>query len=515
MLWHTHPAAYSWTKKNSVCVEGFSLTDPDYVSAWTSACGNQTRTCTQDCSFTNNCAGVPVAQCIECWTTARVSAFSTWSTCNAITHKRTQTRTCTEDCDNGTESGECETYFASNCPSGSSCVTTGSGLSWTQTVTQDCRGTVSGTIYDASDASSCATMTTPINALGYYLNFSAAPLWLTTPSPIPFGSDGSFSFSTFSPGTYTPNWTNLYTAGLIGSTTPRFSCNGASITFIGSPTSCNTQPCETIIGQQNYGFWRQYDGWWQATGGPIYVNGTLGSAIPSSIALPHYLIRQGATAHKGFLFYGSSYDLGTNPSATINLADTRYQGTYQGSVTYNYDFFAAKYALNPSDATWNSNNLPAYNDVGGKGYMLIKYTGANPGTLSIAATSILAGRKYIALVPPGVGVSITGNITVASGGFLAIIADSGITFTPAVTAAQGWYLTDALLTVASTGNETTEQQFVGTGSFVGHGGIVLNRDRGVTNNTSPAETFTYSTPQLNAAPSLIKFPYKKYVPYNP
>ncbi|KKU09120.1 MAG: hypothetical protein UX12_C0022G0001, partial [Candidatus Collierbacteria bacterium GW2011_GWC1_45_47] len=143
MLWHTHPAAYSWTKKNSVCVEGFSLTDPDYVSAWTSACGNQTRTCTQDCSFTNNCAGVPVAQCIECWTTARVSAFSTWSTCNAITHKRTQTRTCTEDCDNGTESGECETYFASNCPSGSSCVTTGSGLSWTQTVTQDCRGTVS------------------------------------------------------------------------------------------------------------------------------------------------------------------------------------------------------------------------------------------------------------------------------------------------------------------------------------------------------------------------------------
>lgn len=50
----------------NTCVEGF---DASYITRWepanSPACGNQTRTCTENCG-TNDCTGVTLAQCTEC-----------------------------------------------------------------------------------------------------------------------------------------------------------------------------------------------------------------------------------------------------------------------------------------------------------------------------------------------------------------------------------------------------------------------------------------------------------------
>ena len=543
--WHTFPNPMSWTRLNQVCAEGgpYIVDTPALTT-----CGSHVTSCTQDCTTINNCAGYPINSCLECGpylvdtpalttcgnhvTTCTedcgsdncvgyplnsclecgptVSSWATWSACGVGTHLRTRTRTCTETCT--TDNNDCQDYFTSNCPAGSTCATTGSGLSWTQTATQNCTGTVTGTLYDASDADTCAQLTVPING-GGTATFGFAGPWTTIPNPITVSTAGVFSFTAYTPGNYSPNFQNLVDLGLIGSITPKLSCNGGvDVTFSGSATGCLTQPCETITGQ-DYGFYRQYDGWWQANGGPIYAGDSVGSEIPSSYTGNQFLINP-ITNHKGFLFYGSSYDLGTNPDAIVNASDTHLQGTNESTVVFNYEFFKNKLSSRPSDVTWTTNNLPNYNDVGSKGYMLIKYTGS-AGSLTIGAKAIAANQKYIALIPAGVTVNVTGNITIANTGFLALIADGNINFGTSVTAAQGWYLADGSISVSSTGDSTTEQQFVGTGSFVGRTGITFNRDRGVTNNTAPAEVITYSASQLVAAPDVIKFPFKKYTRYRP
>src|SRR3989344_4829864 len=128
--------------------------------------------------------------CAESWTSARVSSWSAFGACN-VGHVRTRTRTCSEDCSALTSN--CSNYFAANCPAGSTCVTTGSGLSRTQTETQTCYGRMTGTFFDASDFSVC-----PANpqTLTGNLKISGGTINLTGPT-------------TYGP--YTTNATGLYT----------------------------------------------------------------------------------------------------------------------------------------------------------------------------------------------------------------------------------------------------------------------------------------------------------------
>ena len=87
-------------------------------------------------------------------------------------------------------------------------------------------------------------------------------------------------------------------------------------------------------------------------------------------------------------------------------------------------------------------------------------------------------------------VTITSNINVEPGSYLGIVASGSITFASNVTQVEGVYMADAL-NIASTGDENTEQQFVGEGTFVGWSSVSLNRDRGTTNNTAPSELFIF------------------------
>ena len=478
------PACGNWTQtfNCSAPVSGCLECGPS-ISAWTPACGSQTRTCTENCG-TDNCLGVPLTQCTHCAPTV-----SAWSVCNPATHKRT--RTCTEN-DGLCDGDDCAAF----------------------PLTEDCTGTVTGTLYDASDVSTCAEMVTRISGAGTALDFISSS-WPSITSPVTVAADGTYGFTAYTPGNYRLDFQPLVNVGLIGDAQPKITCVSRDITFSGSIPTCLTQPCETLTGY-NYGFNRKYSGWWNVTGGPVYAGATTGNSIESSIpaSLPSfapdmYLIKPGVTNNKGLLIHGGTYTLGSNPNAKINESETRYQGTNDSNVTYDYDFFNAKYSLINSDTTWDSPDLPAYSDTDGNGYMIIKYTGALP--LTIGAKAVAAGQKYVVLVPGDI--NITGDITIANTGFLALISGGSITFSPAVSQAQGWFLASNTLNVQSTGDEATELQFQGTGSFIGQSGITLTRDRGVINNNAPSETFTYSTNQLLATPDIIKFPFRKFTPY--
>ncbi|HEX9007925.1 MAG TPA: hypothetical protein VF837_01560 [Patescibacteria group bacterium] len=445
-----------------------------------------------------------------------VTGWSTWSTCDngpgVNTHTRFRTRTCTEDCLGVTNN--CANYFAGNCVGGG-CTVAGN----TQTQRENCSGVVQGHLYDASDCASgcsCGAASSPI--INSSFTVSGANSWSITPNPLTLGLDanGFYNFTAFlgnSGNTFTFDFSNLVAAGLIGDAVPKANCNEATPTLLGCDTGyVGAQPCRTDTA--DFGFYRKYGGWWQVTGGSIHANTTIQSKIPASLTLvsDQRLIKPDSYGRDGIITYGTSVNLGTNPNVqnTYSLSNRRFQQTYQG-LTYNYAFFDTKFKANTFTEWASGNTPPAYSDPSGNGYMLIRYTGAGP--LTINAFSVLSGQKYVILIPQSVTVS--GNITVASGGFLAILSNQDIHFGTGVSIAHGWYLTDGKIVTDSTGVETTDKQFHGEGSFVALNGFSFNRDRGVLNNKTPSQEFIYRGDLITNNPSIFKFPYKYYAPYNP
>ena len=474
-LWQTGSTTPSWTRLNQICVEGFSGTNPSYVTAW-----------------------------------------SDWGNCGAAgAHKRSRTRTCTEDCT--ATVNDCDTYLAEGGAQDCGTECTYNAGTNTQTQVQDCTGVITGTLYDASDVSSCPALSTVIgpgtfsitSLAGYPLVSPAS----ASPATISVNASGQYSFTGYSPDTFTYDFTDLLNAGLIGNATPKFSCTSASASLSNSPVGCMTQPCETGASYiYNFGFWRKYGGWWQVVGGPVYARQNIQSTIPASLPGNMYLILPGTTAHQGLAVYGGSLTLGSNPNAQVNANNTSVQSVYNSNSIYNYEFFRNKLSGKTADTWSNKNQLPAYSDGSGKGYMLLRSTDGTASNFS-SPINVAAGEKYVLLTTGNVNIS--DNITIASGGTLIIITDQSINFSAAVTRADGWYLADSMITIASTGDETTEQRFLGNGSFVAHGGIVPDRDRGVTNNIESSSLFTYRTDLLQNAPDAIKFPYQRYAPYVP
>ncbi|HEX9008556.1 MAG TPA: hypothetical protein VF837_04820, partial [Patescibacteria group bacterium] len=482
-LYHTGTTVASWKKLGAVCVEGFTApVDP--------VAGN-----------------------------TYVTGWSSWSTCDngpgPNAHTRFRTRTCTEDCVGGTN--DCANYLAANCPGGN-CTVAGN----TQTQRENCIGVVQGHLYDASDCvsgCSCGGASAPIRSSS--ISVAGANVWSLTPNPLSLNVDinGGYSFNAYlgnSGNTFTFDFSNLVASGLVGDATPKVKCDEATPTLLGCDTGyTGAQPCQPIPAKVfDFGFYRKYGGWWQATGASVHANTTIQSKIPASLTLlsDQRLIKTDSYNRDGLISYGTSVNLGTNPNvqSTYTLSNRRFQQTYQGMI-YNYAFFDTKFKTNTSTEWTTGNTPPAYADPGGKGYMLVKYAGAGP--LSLSGFSVANGQKYVIMVPQDI--NVTGNITVANGGFLAIMTKGNIHFGSGVSIVHGWYLADGQIVTDSTGVETTDLQLHGEGSFVAWEGFTLNRDRGVLNNKTPSQEFIYRKDMMTNIPSILQFPYKYYAPYTP
>jgi hypothetical protein len=184
--------------------------------------------------------------------------YGAWGACDA-SHKRT--RTCTETC--GTD----------DCTAGN--------------VTEDCVGTITGTLFDASNLEACPAdlganpdiliknqsflMTSPFGAPSWPTGYNGT---VTT------NGSGNYTTNAFSPGTYGYDFTSLGGAynGL------KLSCSGfPTASLFGSDTSCLTMPCTPASTGNNFGLWRVYGGWWQVTGGSVYAKDGIRSEIPASM----------------------------------------------------------------------------------------------------------------------------------------------------------------------------------------------------------------------------------------
>ncbi len=442
-------------------------------------CGTGTKTCT------DNCGGVSYPSCTETYgcCSAVDGGWSAWGACQA---NCTQTQTCTNP------SPDC---------GGAGC----SGPS-SQTCGGDaCRVNITGTVFDASDMSSCPgdIATNPAYNL---LRFGGAVFDINSTTPtnqtVTTGANGVYTAvvaPNVLPKTYSFDFTTFLNSGRV--TEIKFQCQGATITSIAGETKI-----------KDTGFWRQYGGWWQAVGGNVHGQNGIGSIIPGSI-LPttnQKLILADADGRTGVLSYGVplvGQELGTNTNATVGAPQI--ESVYDG-LRYDYNFYKTRMDIFAS-TVWDGGAI-SYDDAG-KGYQIFKHTG--PVTLD--GLSLSGSQKVILLIDGSV--TVNQDIIVPSGAFLAIIANGNITFNYNVNFAQGWFVAENINIpchdTGAAGCDKDDIQFVGEGSFVGWTGINLERDMGGDNNQAPSEKFTYRADMLLNAPDPMRVYTKKFSPFVP
>ncbi len=411
--------------------------------------------------------------------------WSAWSSCQA---NCTQTRTC----DNPSP------YCGGSGCSGPSVQTCGGGA---------CTANITGTLFDASDMTSCPG-DIGTNPAYSPLRFGGATFNVTSTTPtsqsVTTAANGTYTVAVSPdvlPKTYSFDFSNFLTSGRV--TELKLQCQGATAT---------TTTGETVT--KDTGFWRQYGGWWQVIGGNVYARLGIGSSIPGSV-LPttdQKLILDDVNGRDGTLSYGLllANQLGTNPNAMVSTSQREVLSQYEG-LRYDYNFYKTRMDIFAS-TIWDGGDV-TYND-GGKGYQIFKYA----GNIDLKYGGPAAGEKVIILVDGSV--TVNQDITVPSGSFLAIITNGNITFSDSVANAHGWYVAENINIPCHDGNsdgdcDKDDVQFVGQGSFVGWTGIYMTRDRAATNNQEPSEQFTYRSDLLLSAPDPMRVYTRKFSPFVP
>jgi hypothetical protein len=388
---------------------------------------------------------------------------------------------------------------------------------------RDCVGTITGTLFDASDVSGCSAGEIAASAKYGSQPFSILPTPNLLTWPIISGSapvvntnaSGVYSQQVYAsatlPANYIFDYTNLINSGLAAGV--KTECGVSMAVVTGNETN------DQVV-TKNTGFWRVYGGWWQAVGGSVYAKTGLKSYVPASLALPtnQKLILPDANNRVGVLSHGFAWagtELGTNPSVGVSSSLWRIESLY-AALRYDYNFYETRmdiFAFKP----WADNSISTYDD-GGTGYQIFK----KEGDLVITSGSeiLVNNNKKIILLVDG-SVNINQSIRTTAGSFLAIIAKGNITFASNVTNAQGWFVAESINvpcadTVAPIGTcDKTDVQFGGEGSFVAWSGFNLRRDMNTGNNSAPSEKFTYRVDMYTNAPAPMKIYSRKFSPFIP
>lgn len=288
-----------WTCENAVCTGGYSSSQ---------ACGSTTvnNSCTTACG--NTLSWTTSDTCKECG-----PYYGAWSSCN-VNHKRS--RTVTWDCSGDT------------------------------TQTEDCIGTIKGTLFDASDMTSCPgdIGTNAVYAPLRYGNqtFGLKGAWPIITSPISTNASGNYSLNVYAsatlPANYTYDYSDLYAAKRAAGV--KLECQSTLATV--------TNQAQVVT--KDTGFWRVYGGWWQVTGGSVYAGKGLQSNIPASVtpATDQRLILPSAGRY-GFLAHGLAWagtELGSNPNAAVSTPLWRVQGTYAGQ-RFDFNYYQTRMNIFP------------------------------------------------------------------------------------------------------------------------------------------------------------------------
>jgi len=236
------------------------------------------------------------------------------------------------------------------------------------------------------------------------------------------------------------------------------------------------------------------DAWWQVKDADVVTNGSLTSAVPTSL----YFNLVGNGGFPGVSIYGTTTTL-TN----ANIAETSkwLAKTTTVSKRYKSDYF-----INAIPSTVNINNLASSTfdqaalnggTQSSDGYIWFVYDATATGfDLNISQLSL--GTKKAILIVKGAGINITGKINRTLGsGFFLVVTTGNIAVDPVVGGGtttpdlEGIFVADGSFYSGTVGNKTDSRLWV-KGTVVSYGDVNLNRDLGMGNTTTAGELFEYA-----------------------
>ncbi len=259
------------------------------------------------------------------------------------------------------------------------------------------------------------------------------------------------------------------------------------------------------------------DPWWQVAGGDVAAPGNIVQKIPGAATQP-YGSYATASLDSGAFIAGNTID--TNNYSVGSTTNWKVQDSpYHVSVKEGYSYFMriAEMGVSPQDdftageaVTLTHDDLtkdPANLTVDDRKGLYHR----GDVTLGDSATPIvIAANEKVILFVNG-NVTVDGNITVANGGYLAVITNGNITFSENSYTAHGQYVADGFLIVRdAAAGDGAARQFVGEGNFVGWRGVTLERSLEpatdpLANNQNPAELFIYRPDLLFNTPLTLKY----------
>ncbi|MGI5825814.1 MAG: thrombospondin type-1 domain-containing protein [Patescibacteria group bacterium] len=210
--------------------------------------------------------------------------------------------------------------------------------------------------------------------------------------------------------------------------------------------------------------------WWQTQEGDVHAQFNISSPIPDTVSPEsQYLSIFEAGSTPGLISYGENLNLGDMGGGISEpgwAAKTKFSEANTG-----FDYLANRLGVDKTSSF--GSDLDDAED----GTYYVDSEGLE--TLTLGGSDL--GTKKIVLFADK-NVEITGDITVDSGGFFALITSGNLSFTSDVENAHGFYLAEQTLSVQSAVVAETDPpdvKFIGEGSFVGLGGVGLKRNLGV------------------------------------
>lgn len=265
--------------------------------------------------------------------------------------------------------------------------------------------------------------------------------------------------------------------------------------------SCPTIPTVTSSSLfNNFFVTTQLSGWWQAEGASIYAGSQAGGVTVKS-SLPSAstdLILPGTGGTVGALIRGSG-----NPSlglGAISAEEWSAVSTYRGKrMDYNY-FAASMGVVRNSPSDWETDNLNM--QTGERDFW---YAAPSSGVATIASPWLVASDEKQVVFVNG-DLRIESDIEVEPGGFLALIVSGNIVIDPLVNLVEGILISSGNFETESAYEEgvVVDSQLNTSGSIITWGSMVLTRNLGPGNNSTPAEKFSYRPDMLISMPDKMK-----------
>ncbi len=290
------------------------------------------------------------------------------------------------------------------------------------------------------------------------------------------------------------------------------------------PVGCSYSGRSVTESNVNFYLTNARNPWWQTINGLVYAGNTSGqvaySAIPQTCTSPSCtpalsLRNSTGTANStGFVITGGgSVDstAETDTSTTYLSEDSRTDrvlGARVNGPRENYAYFSQLFSMGSAPTADFTGSKPNSAPANGRAYYA-------SGDVNINSTwNLNSGDEYVIFVNGNL--NINQDIRVATGGFVAFIVKGNITvdntvghnnLTLTTGNVEGIYIADQQIIIEG-GLAGGDRKFVGEGSFIGWGGVGLQREYAniSDNDTKPTELFRFRPDLMINAPERMKKP---------